>query len=126
MNYPISQFSRHSQTFLNSYGHCSNCATFAISGTSGRVRFHLQGIHLLICGLFILVNPNCCLSVCLLLRKLKWNVESKFALLICLYHIIYGVYQVSNKFHITLLKVIRYAESEFQIFEFIIGKFYVV
>ena len=32
MNYPRSQFSKHSHYFLISYGHCSNCATCAISG----------------------------------------------------------------------------------------------
>ena len=29
---PRSEFSKHSEYFLISYGHCSNCATCAISG----------------------------------------------------------------------------------------------
>ena len=32
MNYPRSQFSKHWDYFLISYGHCSNCATCAIGG----------------------------------------------------------------------------------------------
>ena len=32
MNHPRSKFSKHSDYFLISYGHCSNCATCAISG----------------------------------------------------------------------------------------------
>ena len=32
MNYLKSQFSKHSDYILISYGHCSNCATCAISG----------------------------------------------------------------------------------------------
>ena len=38
MNYPRCKFSKHSDYFLISYGHCSNCANCAISGKVAGIR----------------------------------------------------------------------------------------
>ena len=38
MNYPRSQISKHSDYFLISYGHCSNCATCGkVAGAHGNM-----------------------------------------------------------------------------------------